>query len=72
MQIKRSVILLSSLALLIAVPWIASDYFVMMCIRVMYFGMLTLSLCFLAGELENYAYPAEAIAESLAHLPKVG
>lgn len=38
-------------AVLIAVPWIASDYFVMMCIRVMYFGMLTLSLCYLAGEL---------------------
>jgi len=44
-------VVLASLALLIAVPWIASDYFVMMCIRVMYFGMLTLSLCFLAGEL---------------------
>jgi branched-chain amino acid transport system permease protein len=44
-------VVLVSLALLIAVPWIASDYFVMMCIRVMYFGMLTLSLCFLAGEL---------------------
>ena len=27
---------------------------------------------FLAGELENYAYPAEAIADSLRHLPKVG
>ena len=26
----------------------------------------------LAGELENYAYPAEATAESLAHAPKVG
>ena len=50
-RIQRSVILLSSLALLVAVPWIASDYFVMMCIRVMYFGMLTLSLCYLAGEL---------------------
>lgn len=45
------VVLVLCLALLIAVPWIASDYFVMMCIRVMYFGMLTLSLCFLAGEL---------------------
>ena len=50
-HIPKTVILLSSLALLIAVPWIASDYFVMMCIRVMYFGMLTMSLCFLAGEL---------------------
>ncbi len=27
---------------------------------------------FLAGELENYDYPADAIARSLAHLPKVG
>lgn len=42
---------LGCLALSVAVPWIASDYFVMMCIRVMYFGMLTLSLCFLASEL---------------------
>jgi len=47
----KATLLLASLALMIAVPWIASDYFVMMCIRVMYFGMLTLSLCFLAGEL---------------------
>ena len=54
MQISRlpkAFILMVSLALLVVVPWIASDYFVMMCIRVMYFGMLTLSLCFLAGEL---------------------
>jgi len=50
-RIPKTVILLASLALLVVVPWIASDYFVMMCIRVMYFGMLTLSLCFLAGEL---------------------
>jgi branched-chain amino acid transport system permease protein len=50
-QIHKTVVLQSSLVLLIAVPWIASDYFVMMCIRVMYFGMLTLSLCYLAGEL---------------------
>ena len=50
-HIPKSVLLLSCLALSIAVPWIASDYFVMMCIRVMYFGMMTLSLCFLAGEL---------------------
>ncbi len=47
----KPVLLLLCLALLIIVPWIASDYFVMMCIRIMYFGMLTLSLCFLAGEL---------------------
>ncbi len=50
-RISGIVLLLASIVLLIAVPWIASDYFVMMCIRVMYFGMLTLSLCFLAGEL---------------------
>jgi branched-chain amino acid transport system permease protein len=47
----KAVFLFLFLLLAIAVPWIASDYFVMMCIRVMYFGMLTLSLCFLAGEL---------------------
>jgi tryptophan synthase beta chain len=27
---------------------------------------------YLSGELENYEYPAEAVAESLAHLPRVG
>ena len=47
----KRLLLLACLALAVAVPWIASDYFVMMCIRIMYFGMLTLSLCFLAGEL---------------------
>jgi branched-chain amino acid transport system permease protein len=47
----KIVLLLTILAVLVAVPWLASDYFVMMCIRVMYFGMLTLSLCYLAGEL---------------------
>ena len=47
----KTILLLAAIALLVVVPWIASDYFVMMCIRVMYFGMLTLSLCFLAGEL---------------------
>ena len=50
-RISKTVMILLALALSVAVPWIASDYFVMMCIRVMYFGMLTLSLCFLAGEL---------------------
>lgn len=50
-SLTKTILLFPALALLIAVPWIASDYFVMMCIRVMYFGMLTLSLCFLAGEL---------------------
>ena len=47
----RTILPLAFLALLVAVPWIASDYYVMMCIRVMYFGMLTMSLCFLVSEL---------------------
>ena len=47
----RSLFLLVVLLLLLAIPWMFSDYYVMMCIRVMYFGMLTLSLCYLAGEL---------------------
>ena len=38
-------------AIVIFIPWVSSDYFVMMCIRVMYFGMLTMSLSFLVGEL---------------------
>lgn len=50
-HIPKTFVLLVILASLVVVPWIASDYFVMMCIRVMYFGMLTLSLCYLAGEL---------------------
>jgi branched-chain amino acid transport system permease protein len=50
-HVPNTAVWLSCLALSVAVPWIASDYFVMMCIRVMYFGMLTLSLCFLASEL---------------------
>ncbi|MDA3833636.1 MAG: branched-chain amino acid ABC transporter permease [Spirochaetales bacterium] len=36
---------------LVAIPWLTSDYFVMMFIRVMFFSMLTMSLCYLAGEL---------------------
>ncbi len=35
----------------IAIPWITSDYFLMMSIRVMFFSMLTMSLCYLSGEL---------------------
>jgi branched-chain amino acid transport system permease protein len=50
-QAPKKFLLPVCLALAVAVPWVASDYFVMMCIRIMYFGMLTLSLCFLAGEL---------------------
>jgi len=37
--------------LLCLVPWVMSEYFVMMSIRIMYFGILTMSLTFLAGEL---------------------
>ena len=37
--------------IIIAIPWISSGYFMMMSVRVMYFGMLTMSLTFLAGEL---------------------
>ncbi len=40
-----------ALVILIAVPWMTSDYFLMMSIRVMFFSMLTMSLCYLAGEL---------------------
>jgi len=50
-QASKKFLLPACLALAVAVPWVASDYSVMMCIRIMYFGMLTLSLCFLAGEL---------------------
>ena len=47
----RLLVTLLGLGVLIAVPWISSDYFVMMCIRIGYFAMLTMSLGFLAGEL---------------------
>ena len=47
----KTIWLILILLLLLLLPLFASDYFVMMCIRVMYFGMLTMSLCFLAGEL---------------------
>lgn len=39
------------LLLLSALPLVVSDYFLMMTIRVMFFSMLTMSLCYLAGEL---------------------
>ncbi len=42
---------LLTLSLLIVLPWVTSDYFIMMSIRVMFFSMLTMSLCYLAGEL---------------------
>ncbi len=47
----RLLLTLLGLGILIAVPWISSDYFLMMAIRIGYFGLLTMSLCFLAGEL---------------------
>lgn len=49
----RGKILLGSITffVLIAIPWITSDYFLMMSIRVMFFSMLTMSLCYLSGEL---------------------
>jgi branched-chain amino acid transport system permease protein len=37
--------------IIIAIPWISSKYFVMMSVRVMFFGMLTMSVTYLAGEL---------------------
>ncbi len=40
-----------SISLLLTLPWWSSGYVVMMVIRIMYFGMLTMSLAFLAGEL---------------------
>jgi len=39
------------LSILVAIPWLSSDYFVMMSIRIMFFSMLTMSVCYLAGEL---------------------
>ncbi|MDX2510472.1 MAG: branched-chain amino acid ABC transporter permease [Desulfobacterales bacterium] len=39
------------LLFLVAIPWMTSDYFTMMSIRVMFFSMLTMSLCYLSGEL---------------------
>lgn len=47
---KISITLLT-LLLIIGLPLVSSDYFVMMSIRVMFFSMLTMSLCYLAGEL---------------------
>ncbi len=40
-----------ALSILVAIPWLTSDYFVMMSIRIMFFSMLTMSVCYLAGEL---------------------
>ena len=48
---RRIVLVVVLAALILSLPWWTSGYFVMMSIRVMYFGMLTMSLVFLAGEL---------------------
>ena len=48
---RKTIILLAALFLLVIAPLIASEYFIIMSIRVMYFGMLTLSLGYLASEL---------------------
>lgn len=48
----RKIFLLVLVAgVLMIIPWVTSDYFVMMSIRIMYFAMLTMSLTLLAGEL---------------------
>ena len=48
---QKTIAFLIILFLLIIAPAIASDYFIIMSIRVMYFGMITLSLGYLASEL---------------------
>lgn len=48
---QKTTAMLAVLFLLVIAPWIASDYFIIMAIRVMYFGMLTLSLGYLVSEL---------------------
>lgn len=50
-ETKKTTVLLIILFLLAIAPAIASDYFIIMSIRVMYFGLLTLSLGYLASEL---------------------
>lgn len=50
-RIRKTLLVLSVTGVLVAIPWLTSDYFVMMSIRIMYFGMLTMSLTLLAGEL---------------------
>ncbi len=51
LRLQKSFLMILVACLCFAIPWLTSDYFVMMSIRVMYFGMLTMSLAFLAGEL---------------------
>ncbi len=50
-RIQQVVLIVLAAGLICLVPWVMSDYVVMMSIRIMYFGMLTMSLTFLAGEL---------------------
>ncbi|NIS68568.1 MAG: branched-chain amino acid ABC transporter permease, partial [Proteobacteria bacterium] len=50
-RLRKIVLVLVVAGVLTSIPWMTSDYFVMMAIRVMYFGMLTMSLSLLAGEL---------------------
>jgi branched-chain amino acid transport system permease protein len=48
---RKTFLALIVAGIFISIPWVTSDFFVLMAIRVMYFGMLTMSLTFLAGEL---------------------
>jgi len=51
LRYRKKVFLAVIVGILVSVPWLTSGYFVMMAIRIMYFGLLTMSLSFLAGEL---------------------
>jgi branched-chain amino acid transport system permease protein len=50
-RLRKILLVVIVAGVLISIPWVTSDYTVMMAIRVMYFGMLTMSLSLLAGEL---------------------
>jgi branched-chain amino acid transport system permease protein len=50
-RFRRALLGALACGIIIAIPWISSKYFMMMSIRVMYFGMLTMSVTYLAGEL---------------------
>ncbi len=50
-RLIKSLLCVALTALLLLLPWLTSDYFIMMSIRIMYFSLLTMSLCYLAGEL---------------------
>jgi branched-chain amino acid transport system permease protein len=49
----RLFLFLAVLALLVCIPWVSSDFSMMMVIRIMYFTMLTLSLTYLSSELNQ-------------------